>query len=93
VDLSPRYQTGIVRVNCVDCLDRTNTAQFAVGRWALGAQLCALGVLRTPHLEFGTDCVSIPNATYKHNGFSRTTENGNGQIPLVVQGRERQIVA
>lgn len=25
------FQTGIVRVNCVDCLDRTNTAQFAIG--------------------------------------------------------------
>lgn len=24
-------QTGIVRTNCVDCLDRTNTAQFAIG--------------------------------------------------------------
>lgn len=25
------FQTGLVRVNCVDCLDRTNTAQFAIG--------------------------------------------------------------
>lgn len=26
------FQSGIVRVNCVDCLDRTNTAQFAIGK-------------------------------------------------------------
>lgn len=26
------FQTGVVRVNCVDCLDRTNTAQFAIGK-------------------------------------------------------------
>ncbi|CAG2065663.1 unnamed protein product, partial [Timema podura] len=32
----PRLQTGVVRVNCVDCLDRTNTAQFAFGKCALG---------------------------------------------------------
>uniref|UniRef100_K1P4T1 Polyphosphoinositide phosphatase n=1 Tax=Magallana gigas TaxID=29159 RepID=K1P4T1_MAGGI len=31
-------QTGVVRTNCVDCLDRTNTAQFAIGRCALGHQ-------------------------------------------------------
>lgn len=29
-------QCGIIRVNCVDCLDRTNTAQFSIGKCALG---------------------------------------------------------
>ncbi len=32
-------QTGVVRVNCVDCLDRTNTAQFAIGKCALAYQV------------------------------------------------------
>jgi len=32
-------QTGVVRVNCVDCLDRTNTAMFAVAKCALGYQV------------------------------------------------------
>lgn len=32
-------QHGIIRTNCVDCLDRTNTAQFAVGKHALGHQV------------------------------------------------------
>lgn len=41
-----RLQTGIIRTNCVDCLDRTNTAQFAIGKCALGFQLCALGKLK-----------------------------------------------
>ena len=39
-------QTGIVRTNCVDCLDRTNTAQFVIGKVALGLQLHALGNLK-----------------------------------------------
>lgn len=33
------YQNGIIRVNCVDCLDRTNTAQFAIGKCALAYQV------------------------------------------------------
>lgn len=38
----PIMQTGIIRVNCVDCLDRTNTAQFAIGRIALAHQLVSV---------------------------------------------------
>ena len=34
-----RLQTGIMRVNCVDCLDRTNTAQYFIGKCALGYQV------------------------------------------------------
>ena len=37
-------QTGLVRTNCVDCLDRTNTAQFAVGRCALAYQVSHLSL-------------------------------------------------
>ena len=50
-----RGQHGIVRVNCVDCLDRTNTAQFIMGKCALGYQLYALGVTDSPVLEFECD--------------------------------------
>ena len=32
-------QTGVVRVNCVDCLDRTNTAMYSVAKCALGYQV------------------------------------------------------
>ena len=35
-------QTGVVRTNCVDCIDRTNTAQFAVGKCALAYQVSSL---------------------------------------------------
>lgn len=37
-----RRQVGVTRVNCVDCLDRTNTAQFALGRCALAYQVLNL---------------------------------------------------
>lgn len=38
-----QLQRGVVRTNCIDCLDRTNVAQFCVGRCLLQRQLCALG--------------------------------------------------
>ncbi|VDM58942.1 unnamed protein product [Angiostrongylus costaricensis] len=43
-------QQGISRTNCVDCLDRTNVAQFVLGRVALACQLYAMGVLDNPCL-------------------------------------------
>ncbi|WVQ86222.1 hypothetical protein IAT38_008390 [Cryptococcus sp. DSM 104549] len=38
-------QQGVVRSNCMDCLDRTNVAQAALGRWVLNQQLRGAGVL------------------------------------------------
>ena len=35
-------QTGVIRVNCVDCLDRTNLTQVNIGLVALQMQLKAL---------------------------------------------------
>lgn len=37
-------QHGVLRTNCIDCLDRTNVAQFAHGLHALGRQLHELCV-------------------------------------------------
>lgn len=37
-------QSGVVRTNCIDCLDRTNVAQFVLGLKALGTQLEMLGI-------------------------------------------------
>jgi hypothetical protein len=34
-----RRQQGVVRVNCVDCLDRTNVAQFCVVKASLPQQV------------------------------------------------------
>lgn len=37
-------QTGVLRTNCMDCLDRTNVTQSSVGGWALQQQLAAEGL-------------------------------------------------
>ena len=46
----PKFQKGVLRTNCIDCLDRTNVAQYAYGLAALGHQLHALGSVESPEL-------------------------------------------
>uniref|UniRef100_A0A3B4A220 SAC domain-containing protein n=1 Tax=Periophthalmus magnuspinnatus TaxID=409849 RepID=A0A3B4A220_9GOBI len=65
---SGRLQTGVLRTNCVDCLDRTNTAQFMVGKCALAYQLYALGMIDKPKLQFDTDCVRLFEELYEDHG-------------------------
>jgi hypothetical protein len=40
-----RMQTGVIRTNCMDNLDRTNVSQAAFARWHLDRQLRAVGVM------------------------------------------------
>ncbi|XP_013185101.2 phosphatidylinositide phosphatase SAC2 [Amyelois transitella] len=37
-------QNGVFRVNCIDCLDRTNVVQTAIAKYVLELQLCRLGL-------------------------------------------------
>lgn len=46
----PILQKGVLRTNCIDCLDRTNVAQYAYGVVALGLQLKTLGLLKSPNI-------------------------------------------
>ncbi|XP_019194226.1 PREDICTED: phosphoinositide phosphatase SAC2-like isoform X2 [Ipomoea nil] len=47
----PMFQKGVLRTNCIDCLDRTNVAQYAYGLAALGHQLHALGVTNSTKID------------------------------------------
>uniref|UniRef100_V5EYS3 SAC domain-containing protein n=2 Tax=Kalmanozyma brasiliensis (strain GHG001) TaxID=1365824 RepID=V5EYS3_KALBG len=40
-----RRQTGVFRVSCLDCLDRTNVVQSAFARHVLTGQLAKLGIM------------------------------------------------
>ncbi|KAL4232644.1 phosphatidylinositol-3 [Mactra antiquata] len=79
-------QTGIVRTNCVDCLDRTNTAQFAVGKCALAYQLCALGVLSSPDLDFDTDCLRMLEELYEDQGDTIALQYGGSHLVHRIEG-------
>ena len=54
-----RFQNGVARTNCIDCLDRTNAAQFVIGKCALGYQLHALGVIDETSIAYDTDAVNL----------------------------------
>ncbi|KAM0713909.1 hypothetical protein Q7P37_010871 [Cladosporium fusiforme] len=43
-DQVTQKQTGVLRTNCMDCLDRTNVTQSSVGGWALQQQLAEEGL-------------------------------------------------
>ncbi|KAI3965281.1 hypothetical protein MKX01_036610 [Papaver californicum] len=46
----PKLQNGVLRTNCIDCLDRTNVAQYSYGLAALGHQLHSLGLIDSPKI-------------------------------------------
>lgn len=73
-------QTGLVRVNCVDCLDRTNTAQFAIGKCALAHQLSRLGFLKPAVLLFDSDCVTMLESLYEDHGDTLALQYGGSQL-------------
>ncbi|XP_061427040.1 polyphosphoinositide phosphatase isoform X1 [Lethenteron reissneri] len=75
-----QLQTGVLRTNCVDCLDRTNTAQFMVGKCALAYQLYALGVLGSPQLELDTDAARILEELYEDHGDTLALQYGGSQL-------------
>lgn len=73
-------QHGIVRVNCVDCLDRTNAAQFVLGKAALAHQLHALGLLKHPKLSFDSDAVNMLTEMYHDLGDTIAFQYGGSAL-------------
>lgn len=65
-------QCGITRTNCVDCLDRTNAAQFVIGKVAFTHQLHALGIIEKPALVHDTDAVNMLTEMYHDHGDSKS---------------------
>ncbi|CEQ41659.1 SPOSA6832_03410 [Sporobolomyces salmonicolor] len=59
-----RKQTSVVRTNCMDCLDRTNVVQSALGKWVLNNQLRQAGVL------------SVKESVDEHPAFLALFRNG-----------------
>ncbi|KAI8927041.1 SacI homology domain-containing protein, partial [Entophlyctis helioformis] len=74
------FQHGILRTNCVDCLDRTNAAEFVVGKCALGHQLFALGILTSPYVPFDCDAVNVLNILYHDHGDTIALQYGGSHL-------------
>mmetsp|Transcript_3378 Transcript_3378/g.8350 ORF Transcript_3378/g.8350 Transcript_3378/m.8350 type:complete len:1071 (+) Transcript_3378:2-3214(+) len=85
-DTPGRNQQGIVRVNCVDCLDRTNTAQFMFGLNALGNQLYALGILEDPdQLTFDCAAFHMLEEMFEDHGDTLALQYGGSNLVNRIQ--------
>ncbi|XP_051946437.1 phosphatidylinositide phosphatase SAC2-like isoform X2 [Xyrauchen texanus] len=60
-------QEGIFRVNCMDCLDRTNVVQAAIARVVTEQQLKKLGVM-PPEQPLPLKCYKIYQVMWANNG-------------------------
>ncbi|KAI1185677.1 SacI homology domain-containing protein [Nemania serpens] len=80
-DITPgRVQNGVARTNCIDCLDRTNAAQFVIGKRALGHQLHALGILEDTSIDYDTDAVNLFTHMYHDHGDTIAVQYGGSQL-------------
>ncbi|CAM1511088.1 Fc.00g086010.m01.CDS01 [Cosmosporella sp. VM-42] len=73
-------QNGVARTNCIDCLDRTNAAQFVIGKRALGHQLHALGILENTSVEYDTDAVNLFTHMWHDHGDTIAVQYGGSQL-------------
>ncbi|KPP73206.1 phosphatidylinositide phosphatase SAC2-like, partial [Scleropages formosus] len=60
-------QQGIFRVNCMDCLDRTNVVQAAIARVVMEQQLKKLGVM-PPEQPLPLKCYRMYQVMWANNG-------------------------
>ncbi|XP_042289256.1 phosphatidylinositide phosphatase SAC2 isoform X1 [Thunnus albacares] len=60
-------QEGVFRVNCMDCLDRTNVVQAAIARVVMEQQLKKLGVM-PPEQPLPPKCYRIYQIMWANNG-------------------------
>ncbi|PON66063.1 SAC domain containing protein [Parasponia andersonii] len=72
----PMFQRGVLRTNCIDCLDRTNVAQYAYGLAALGHQLHALGVMDNPKIELDAPLADDLMGFYERMGDTLAHQYG-----------------
>ncbi|KAJ4301782.1 phosphatidylinositol-3,5-bisphosphate 5-phosphatase [Kalmusia sp. IMI 367209] len=77
---SPQVQDGVARTNCIDCLDRTNAAQFVIGKRALGRQLQALGVIAGNTVEYDSDCIDNFTHMFHKHGDAIAMQYGGSHL-------------
>ncbi|KHJ42770.1 hypothetical protein D918_07052 [Trichuris suis] len=73
-------QRGVPRTNCVDCLDRTNVAQFVAGKAALAYQLYCMGIIEQPYLNFDHELCRVLEALYDEHGDALAMQYAGSQL-------------
>ncbi|XP_030468029.2 phosphatidylinositol-3-phosphatase SAC1 [Syzygium oleosum] len=76
---NPRFQSGVLRTNCIDCLDRTNVAQYAYGLEALGRQLHVMGLTDLPKLDPHSSIATALMDMYQSMGDALAQQYGGSE--------------
>lgn len=69
-------QKGVLRTNCVDCLDRTNVAQFSFGLLVLEDQLHSLGLVPPGALDPRSSMATVLVKLYESMGDALAHQYG-----------------
>ncbi|KAJ6975538.1 phosphoinositide phosphatase SAC1-like isoform X2 [Populus alba x Populus x berolinensis] len=72
----PSFQSGVLRTNCIDCLDRTNVAQYAYGLAAFGRQLLAMGLTDMPEVDPDSTIAAALMDMYRSMGDALAQQYG-----------------
>ncbi|CUM68480.1 uncharacterized protein PRCAT00006205001 [Priceomyces carsonii] len=78
---STKIQKGIIRTNCIDCLDRTNAAQFITCKEALSHQLVSLGLIsESQTLDYDSDLINILTEMFHDHGDTIAVQYGGSNL-------------
>lgn len=80
-----RFQSGVLRTNCIDCLDRTNVAQYAYGLAALGRQLHAMGLTNISKVDPDSSIAQALMDMYQSMGDALAQQYGGSAAHNTVQ--------
>lgn len=76
-----KIQKGVIRTNCIDCLDRTNAAQFIICKEALSQQLKSLGFLTSSAtLDYDSDLINILTEMFHDHGDTIAVQYGGSNL-------------
>lgn len=76
-----KIQQGIIRTNCIDCLDRTNAAQFIICKEALSFQLVSLGLISSStSLDYDSDLINILTEIFHDHGDTIAVQYGGSNL-------------
>lgn len=81
-----QFQSGVLRTNCIDCLDRTNVAQYAYGLAALGRQLHAMGLTNEPKVDGDSSIAAALMELYQSMGDALAQQYGGSAAHNTVCG-------
>ncbi|XWS18777.1 hypothetical protein CRYUN_Cryun32bG0073800 [Craigia yunnanensis] len=70
------FQNGVLRTNCIDCLDRTNVAQYAYGLMAFGRQLHAMGFTESQTIDQNSPLAEDLMGVYETMGDTLALQYG-----------------